>query len=93
VFEREVNDTVGRRRGPAQAVGVVEVASMDLGNKRDQFRGGLVGAGDADDLMARIDELGNEGGADVSGRASDENSHRPHLQSWVAAPSFVADGP
>ena len=32
-------------------------------------------AGQPDDLMARADELGNDGGADPAGRAGDENAH------------------
>ena len=34
-----------------------------------------VRAGEAGDLVARTDELGNKGGADPAGRASDKNTH------------------
>ena len=46
-------DAVGRGGAAAQAVEVVEVAAVDLGAGGRERRGGRVGAGEADDLVAR----------------------------------------
>ena len=48
---------------------------MDLGADRRECLGGGVGAGQAEDFMSRIGEVGNDGGPDESGRASDEDTH------------------
>jgi hypothetical protein len=55
--------------------GIVKIAAMypDPGPGQGSGRG--VRAGEAGDLMARADELGNKGGADPAGRASDKNAH------------------
>ena len=48
-----------------------------------------VGAGEAEDLMAGADELGNDGGADEAGRAGDEYAHeRPP---WSAVTRCATD--
>ena len=68
--------TPSRRPGrTAQAAGIVKIAAMypDPGPGEGSGRG--VRAGQAGDLMARADELGNKGGADPAGRASDKNTH------------------
>ena len=41
-------------------------------------------AGEPDDLMARADEFGNDGGADPAGRAGDKNTH-------LSSPSVYED--
>jgi hypothetical protein len=53
----------------------VEVAAHDLGARGLQGGGGAVGAGEARDLVARAEQLGGDGGADVTGRTGDENAH------------------
>ena len=73
--EREVDHAIGRPGRTAQAAGIVKIAAMypDPGPGEGSGRG--VRAGEAGDLMARADELGNKGGADPAGRASDKNTH------------------
>ena len=75
VVEREVDDAVRRGRAGAQAVEVVEGAAMHLGPGGGEGGGRGIGAGEPDDLMARADELGDDGGADPAGRAGDEDTH------------------
>ncbi len=53
-------------------VEVVEGAADDLGAGRGQGGGRGVGAGEPDDLVACVDELGDDGGADPAGGAGDE---------------------
>jgi hypothetical protein len=73
--EREVDHVIGRPGRTAQAAGIVKIAAMypDPGLGEGSGRG--VRAGEAGDLMARTDELGNKGGADPAGSASDKNAH------------------
>ena len=70
-----MDDAVGRRGARAQAVEVVEVAALDLGAGGLDGGGRRVRAGEADDLVARSDELGDDGRADETGCAGDENTH------------------
>ena len=77
-----------RRPGrTAQAVESVKIAAMypDPGLGEGSGRG--VRAGEAGDLMARTDELGNKGGADPAGRASDKNAHAqpPYMSITLAS--------
>jgi len=44
-------------------------------------RGGR--AGEPGDLMARADELGDNGGADPAGRAGDKNAHTKPPDMWT----------
>ncbi len=53
---------------------------MHLYPDGDEGRGGGIRAGEADDLMARADELRDDGGADPAGCAGNENFHRKFLQ-------------
>ena len=75
VLEGQVDDAVGRLGGRAQAVEVVQVAAPDLGARGLEGGGGAVGAGQADHLVAVSEQLGDERGADVPGRAGDEYTH------------------
>jgi hypothetical protein len=70
-----VDHAIRRPGRTAQAVEIVKIAAMysDPGLGEGSGRG--VRAGEAGDLMARTDELGNKGGADPAGRASDKNAH------------------
>ena len=62
--EREVDDAVGLLRAGAQAVEVVEGAAMDLGAGGGDGFGRGVRTGEAEDLVAGLDQLGDDGGAD-----------------------------
>ena len=64
-----------RGRGRPQPVEVVEVAAQHLGAQVGDRRGGGVGAGQSDHLVAVGDEFGDDGGGDVAGRTGDENTH------------------
>ena len=75
VLEGEVDDPVGRGGGGAQALEVVEAAAVDLGAGRGERVGRGVGAGEPDDLVARVDQLGDDGGADPAAGAGDEHAH------------------
>ena len=67
--------TVTVRRCAFRAAGIVKIAAMDPDPGPGEGGGRGVRAGEAGDLMARTDELGNKGGAEPAGRASDKNAH------------------
>src|SRR6185503_8248009 len=75
VDEGAVDHAVRGGGAGAQALGVLEIAAVDLGPGGRERGGGAVGAGEADDLVARADELGNDGRTDEAGRAGDEYAH------------------
>ena len=75
VLEREVDHAIRRGRRAPQAVEIIERAAVHLCPGRGEGGGRGIRAGQPDDLMARADELGNDGGADPAGRAGDENTH------------------
>ncbi|GAA0273883.1 hypothetical protein GCM10009527_082930 [Actinomadura nitritigenes] len=77
--EGQVDDTVGRGGGRGEALQIVEVASVHLGTGGRQRGGGLVRAGQADDLVSRVEKFGNDGGADVPGGSGDEYAHGVRL--------------
>ncbi len=65
-----MDDAVRGGRSAAQAVGVLEGVTAYRDSSSSQGRGGLLRAGEADDLMPGIDEFANDGGTDVSGAAA-----------------------
>ncbi len=73
--EREVDDAIGLLRAGAQAVEVVEGTAMDLRACGGDGFGRGVRTREADDLVAGLDQLGDDGGADETGRAGDEVAH------------------
>ena len=75
VLEGQVDDAVGLGGCLAQAVEVVQVAAADLGAGRRERGRRAVGTGQADDLMPGPQQLGDDRGADVSGRTGDEDAH------------------
>src|ERR1035441_2388450 len=75
VLEREVDHAIGGGSGTAQAVEVIKSAAMHLCSGRGQGSGRGIRAGEPGDLMARVDELGYDGGANPAGRTGDENAH------------------
>ena len=66
VLEGEMDDAVGLSGGGRQTVEVVEIAAADLGAHGGNGLGRSVGAGEADDLVAVVEKLGNDGGGDVA---------------------------
>jgi hypothetical protein len=89
VVEREMDDAVGAcGRGP-QPVEVGEVTAEHGGAQRGHRRGGRVGPGQAGDLVPGGDELGDDGRADVPGRAGNENPHSNLLGARVMRLSTV----
>ncbi len=66
VLEAEVDDRVGVAGGLAQPVEVGQVPASGLGAHGPDGRCRLVGTGEADDVVTCVDELGNNGGADVA---------------------------
>ncbi len=75
VLEGEVDDAVGVGGRLLEAVEIVEVAAPHLGAGRLDLGGRLVGAGEPDDFVARLEQIGGDGAADVAGRAGDEYAH------------------
>jgi hypothetical protein len=61
-----VDDPVGLRGGLPETVEVVEIAAANLGTKGRDGLSRCVGAGEPDDLMAVVEKLGDDGGADVA---------------------------
>ena len=75
MLEGQVDDPIRGRRGGRQTVQVVEVAAND-GRAGCRDRGGRsVGASQAGDLVSAVEQLGDNRGTDVTGRAGDENAH------------------
>ncbi len=92
VLEGQVDHAVGGGGRLAQAVEVVEVAAVHLGAHGRQGRGPVVRAGQADDLMSGLQQLGHDGRPDVARRAGDENSHDelPEMTFEAVTPPCVA---
>ncbi len=80
VLEREVDHAIRRCGCAPQAVEVVKCAAVHVcsGGGEGSRRG--IRAGEPDDLMARAQELGNDGGTNPAGRAGDEDTHEKGLQ-------------
>ncbi|GAB3868017.1 hypothetical protein GCM10027610_123990 [Dactylosporangium cerinum] len=79
VLEREVDDRVGGRGAGAEAVQVVEAAVVDLGAGGGDGGGRGVRAGQAEDVVAGGDELGEDGGPDPARCSGDEHLHEKLL--------------
>ena len=75
MLEGQVDDAVGGRRSGVQAVEVVQVAAPGLGARGLEGGDGPVRAGEAHHLVPVAEQLGDECGADVPGRAGDEYTH------------------
>jgi len=65
----------GGRRGVLESREVVEVAAPYRGAGGGERGGRRIGSRETDHLMTRVEELGDDGGADVAGRAGDEYTH------------------
>src|SRR5260221_11560844 len=68
--------TVGAGGGAAQAVQVLERSAMRLGAEGGEGLGAGIGSGETEHLMARCDQVFNDGRADEAGRAGNEHTHR-----------------
>ncbi len=66
MLEGQVDDAVGLGGGGRQTVEVVEIAAAHLGAERRHGLGGGLRAGQADDLVAVVEQLGDDGGGDVA---------------------------
>ena len=75
VLEGEVDHAVGLVGRLGQDVGVVEVAALDRGAGSVEFLGGRIRAGQAHDVVAGLEEFGDDGGADPARRSGDEDLH------------------
>ena len=75
MVEGEVDHPVGAGGAGPQEVQVVQVTAEHLGSGSLQFRRGGVRTGEANDLMTSTLQLGNDGGADPTGRAGNEDTH------------------
>jgi hypothetical protein len=61
-----VDHAVGLGGGGLQTVEVVEVAAAHLGAERGDDLSGGIRTGQADDLVAVVEQLGDDGGGDVA---------------------------
>ncbi len=75
MLEREVDDAVGRARGVAEDVEVVERSRAHFGARGPQGLGRSAGAGEAGDDVAGGDQVGDEPAADPAGCSGDKNTH------------------
>jgi hypothetical protein len=58
---------------------------MDVGSGGRKRGGGRIWAGKPDDLMPGADQLGNDGGSDISGRAGEEDAHQQTSERSISA--------
>nr|WP_233506925.1 hypothetical protein [Jiangella anatolica] len=90
VLERQVDDGVGGARACREAVGVVEAAAMDGGALGRERGGGVVGAGEADHLVAVSEELVGDGRADPARSSGDEDAHGTSSRLMMSVPDIDA---
>ncbi len=74
--EGGVNHAVRLGCPAAQTLQVFKITSMHLGTPSDKRLGARIRASETEHLMARADQLLNNGGADKAGRSGDEYTHR-----------------
>jgi hypothetical protein len=77
---REVDDAIGCGRSAAQAIKIIERTAVHLCACRGYFSSARIGTSQAEDLVPCLDQLADDGGADESCRASNENFHEKFLQ-------------
>ena len=75
VDEGGINHAIRHGRSAAQAFQVLKIAPMDLDAGGDERLGARIGASKTEHLMARANELLNNGGTDKACGASDESTH------------------
>ena len=91
MYVAQMHDSVGGAGPAAEGVEVFEVPAQHLGPGAGQCSGRGIGAGEAHDLVAGPDELGNDSGADEAGPAGDEETHGTYLL-VVSAPRALRAG-
>ncbi len=74
-----MDDAVRGGGRTAQTVEVVEGAAVHAGPGRRDRPGGLLGPDHAGDLVARVEQVPDDGGTDEPGRAGDEYTHESAL--------------
>ena len=73
--EPGVDDAVSRACTAAQTLGIFQIASMHHGSSGLERRRSGVRAGQADNLVAPVQQFRNDRGADEPGGARDEYTH------------------
>jgi hypothetical protein len=71
-----MDDPIGVGRAGAQAVEVLDIAPYHLDPGPGQAGGRRIRAGQADDVVTAVEQFADNRGADKTGRAGDEYSHR-----------------
>ena len=71
----EVDHPVGLGRPGPQAVEVVQFAAVYLGAERGDGGGGALRSREAEDLVAGVEQFGDDGGADPAAGSGDEDAH------------------
>ena len=84
-----MDDAVGTRGCGLHSAEVGKITAEHGGAQRGDGRSGRAGPGQAGDLVAGGDELGDDGGADMPGRAGNENPHSDLLGRLVMRLSTV----
>ena len=80
VVEGQMDDAIRSGRALLETVQILERPAMNLGAGCSQLRRFLVRTTEAEHLMARRDQLLDDGRADESGRTGDEHTHDRSLQ-------------
>ncbi len=70
-----VDHAVRHGRALAEAFEVVKIAAMHLGARGRERLGAGIRAREAQHLMARVDELRNDGRTDKAGSSGDKDTH------------------
>jgi hypothetical protein len=91
VPEREVDHAIRRGGRAPQGIEIVNGAAQHLGPCGGEGGGRGVRAGEPCYVMARVDELGNDGGADPAGRAGDEHAHEKPPGGWPSPALRLAE--
>ena len=86
VDERGVDDAVGLGRAVAQAVEIVERAAVDGGSGARERRGGAVGTGEPEHVMARLEQVADSMADPMeSGCPGEEYTHADRKSVPIAA--------
>ncbi len=75
VNEGRVDHAVRHGRALAQAFEVIKIATMHLGPRGRKRLGASLRAGEAQHLVARVNEFWNDGGTDKAGSSGDKDTH------------------